>query len=83
VLANPKVKVLLINIMGGITRCDDVARAILDIQKKMGITKPMVIRLVGTNEKEGQKILAEANIPSLNSMEESAAKAVELIPKAK
>ena len=79
VLANPKVKVLLINIMGGITRCDDVARAILDIQRKMGITIPMVIRLVGTNEKEGQKILAAAKIPSLNSMEEAAAKAVELI----
>jgi len=83
VLANPRVKVLLINIMGGITRCDDVARAILDIQKKMGITKPMVIRLVGTNEEEGQRILAAANIPSLNSMEEAAAKAVELIPKVK
>jgi succinyl-CoA synthetase beta subunit len=81
VLANPRVKVLLINIMGGITRCDDVARAILDIQKKMGITKPMVIRLVGTNEKQGQKILAEANIPSLNTMEEAAAKAVELVSK--
>ncbi len=81
VLANPRVKVLLINIMGGITRCDDVARAILDIQKKMGIAKPMVIRLVGTNEKEGQKILAAASIPSLNSMEEAAAKAVELISK--
>jgi succinyl-CoA synthetase beta subunit len=79
VLANPNVKVLLINIMGGITRCDDVARAILDIQKRMGIKMPMVIRLVGTNEKEGQKILAAANIPSLNSMEEAAAKAVELI----
>jgi len=79
VLANPRVKVLLINIMGGITRCDDVARAILDIQKKMGITIPMVIRLVGTNEKEGQKILAAANIPSLNSMEEAASKAVSLI----
>jgi len=78
VLGNPKVKVLLINIMGGITRCDDVARAILDIQKRMGISKPMVIRLVGTNEKEGQKILADANIPSVNSMEEAAAKAVEL-----
>jgi succinyl-CoA synthetase beta subunit len=80
VLANPKVKVLLINIMGGITRCDDVARAILNVQKKMGITIPMVIRLVGTNEKEGQKILDAANIPSLNSMEEAAAKAVSLIP---
>jgi len=79
VLANPKVKVLLINIMGGITRCDDVARAILNVQKKMGITIPMVIRLVGTNEEEGQKILAAANIPSLNSMEKAAAKAVSLI----
>ena len=81
VLGNPKVKVLLINIMGGITRCDDVARAILDIQKKMGIKIPMVIRLVGTNEEEGQKILADAGIPSLNSMEAAAAKAVELLPK--
>lgn len=83
VLANPRVKVLLINIMGGITRCDDVARAILDIQMRMGITKPMVIRLVGTNEEEGQKILAAAKIPSLNSMEEAAARAVELVSKAK
>jgi succinyl-CoA synthetase beta subunit len=83
VLANPKVKVLLINIMGGITRCDDVARALLDVQEKMGISKPMVIRLVGTNEEEGQKILTKANIPSLNSMEEAAAKAVELVSKVK
>jgi succinyl-CoA synthetase beta subunit len=82
VLANPRVKALLINIMGGITRCDDVARAILDIQRKMGINKPMVIRLVGTNEEDGQRILAAAKIPSLNSMEEAAAKAVELITKA-
>ncbi len=83
VLANPRVNSLLINIMGGITRCDDVARAILEIQKRMGITKPMVIRLVGTNEEEGQKILAAAGIPSLNSMEEAAAKAVEIASKLK
>ncbi|HYW01507.1 MAG TPA: ADP-forming succinate--CoA ligase subunit beta [Candidatus Acidoferrum sp.] len=83
VLANPRVNSLLINIMGGITRCDDVARAILEIQKKMGITKPMVIRLVGTNEEEGQRILAAAGIPSLNSMEEAAAKAVEIASKLK
>jgi succinyl-CoA synthetase beta subunit len=83
VLANPKVKVLLINIMGGITRCDDVARAILDIQKKMGISKPIVIRLVGTNEQEGRKILTAANIPSLNSMEEAAEKAVNIASKVK
>jgi succinyl-CoA synthetase beta subunit len=83
ILANPKVKVLLINIMGGITRCDDVARAILDVQKSMGISKPMVIRLVGTNEEEGRRILTAANIPSLNSMEEAAAKAVEIASQVK
>jgi len=83
VLANPRVKVLLINIMGGITRCDDVARAILDIQRKMSISKPMVIRLVGTNEEEGRKILAAAQIPSLNSMEEAAARAVGLVSQVK
>jgi succinyl-CoA synthetase beta subunit len=83
VLANPRVKVLLINILGGITRCDDVARAILDIQKKMGITKQMVIRLVGTNEKEGREVLAAAGIPSLDSMEKAAAKAVEIVAKVK
>ena len=83
VLANPRVKALLINIMGGITRCDDVAHAILDIQKKMGITKPMVIRLVGTNEEEGRTILAVAKIPSLNSMEEAASKAVEFAAQVK
>ena len=83
VLGNSKVKVLLINIMGGITRCDDVARAILDIQKRMGISKPMVIRLVGTNEEEGRNILTAANIPSLNSMEEAALKAVEIASQVK
>jgi len=83
VLANPKVKVMLINIMGGITRCDDVARAILSIREKMGISKPIVIRLVGTNEEEGQRILQAANIPSLKTMEEAAAKAVELVSKVK
>ena len=83
VLANANVKVLLINIMGGITRCDNVARAILDIQKEMGISKPMVIRLVGTNEEEGRRILTAANIPSLNSMEEAAARAVDIASKVK
>jgi succinyl-CoA synthetase beta subunit len=78
VLDNPNVKALLINILGGITRCDEVARAILDIQTRMGIKKPIVIRLVGTNEEEGRRILAKAKIPCLDSMEEAAAKVVEL-----
>ena len=81
VLSDPGVKVVFVNILGGITRCDEVANGILEAQKRIGLTKPMVIRLVGTNEEEGRKILAAAKIPSLNSMEEAAAKAVELVSK--
>ena len=83
VLGNPKVKVLFLNIMGGITRCDDVARGLLDVRKRLGLMKPIVIRLVGTNEEEGRKILQEAGIPSLETMEDAAARAVELVKGAK
>lgn len=79
VLSNPNVKVLFLNIMGGITRCDDVARGLLDVRKKMGLTRPSVIRLVGTNEEEGRKILQDAGIPSLETMEDAASKAVEAV----
>ena len=78
VLSNPKVKVLFLNIMGGITRCDEVAKGLLDVRKKLGLTKPTVIRLVGTNEEEGRKILQDAGIPSLETMEDAAARAVGL-----
>jgi len=79
---DPNVYIFL-NIMGGITRCDDVAKGLLEVRKKMGLTKPTVIRLVGTNEEEGRKILQEAGIPSLETMEDAAAKAVELAKGAK
>lgn len=78
VLSDPKVKALFINILGGITRCDEVARGILEAKAKIGITKPMVIRLVGTNEEEGKRILTEAGIHVLESMEEAAKQAVEI-----
>ncbi|MGY5875068.1 MAG: ADP-forming succinate--CoA ligase subunit beta [Candidatus Thorarchaeota archaeon] len=74
-----KVKAILVNIMGGITRCDDVAIGILSARADGDITVPMVIRMVGTNEKEGQEILAEAGIPFLKTMEEAASKVVELV----
>ena len=79
VLSNPNVKVLFLNIMGGITRCDDVARGLLDVRKRLGLTKPTVIRLVGTNEEEGRKILQDAGIPSLETMEDAASRAVEAV----
>ena len=74
--ANPKV--IFINIFGGITRCDDVANAFVQVKKSSGIPVPVVIRLVGTNEEEGLRILQENNIEAYRVMHEAAAKAVEL-----
>ncbi|NHI90214.1 MAG: ADP-forming succinate--CoA ligase subunit beta [Candidatus Thorarchaeota archaeon] len=78
-LMYPKVKAILVNIMGGITRCDEVAKGILAARDEGEITTPMVIRMVGTNEEEGQEILKEAGIPFLKTMEEAASKVVELV----
>jgi len=79
VLSDPNVEVVFINILGGITRCDEVAKGILEAKKRIGFVKPMVIRLVGTNEEEGRRILAEAGIHVLDSMEEAAMRAVEIV----
>lgn len=73
---NPKV--ILINIFGGITRCDDVARAFAKVKTNIGIPVPVVIRLVGTNEDEGRAILREVGIEAYKTMDEAAKKAVEL-----
>ena len=81
VLSDPKVKVLFINILGGITRCDEVARGILQAKEKARVATPMVIRLVGTNEEEGKRILTEAGIHVLESMEEAAQRTVEISKK--
>jgi succinyl-CoA synthetase beta subunit len=79
VLSEPNVKVLFINILGGITRCDEMAKGILEAKSRVGFNRPMVIRLVGTNEQEGRRILTDAGIHVLNSMEEAAKKTVELL----
>jgi succinyl-CoA synthetase beta subunit len=77
-LRDQRTSVVLINILGGITRCDDVARGILEAKQRTDFTKPIVIRLVGTNEVEGQRVLTVAGIHVLDSMEEAAKKAVEI-----
>ena len=74
----PKVKAVLVNIMGGITRCDEVAKGIVKARNDRDITVPLVIRMVGTNEEQGQEILNEAGVPFLKTMEEAASKVVEL-----
>ncbi len=78
VLSDPRVQTLFINIMGGITRCDEVAKGILEAKERIGVKTPMVIRLVGTNEEEGKRILTDAGIQVLESMEEAARRAVEI-----
>ena len=72
------VKVLFVNIMGGLTRCDDVASSIISILEKTKIKKPIIIRLVGVNETKGKKILAEKEIDVFDNMEVAAIKAVEI-----
>ena len=73
---NPKV--IFINIFGGITRCDDVANALIQVKQAGDIPVPVVIRLVGTNEEEGVRILKENGIEAYKVMQEAAAKAVEI-----
>jgi succinyl-CoA synthetase beta subunit len=77
-LSDPKVRVVLFNIFGGITRCDDVARGIVEGLKAVDTRVPIVIRLVGTNEEEGRRILAEAGLIAVTSMSEAAQRAVSL-----
>ncbi|MCW4051979.1 MAG: ADP-forming succinate--CoA ligase subunit beta [Candidatus Bathyarchaeota archaeon] len=78
-LTDTQASVIFINILGGITRCDNVARGILEAKKRAGLGKPVVIRLVGTNEEEGRHILTEAGIQVLDSMEKAAKLAVEMV----
>lgn len=78
ILSDPKVKAVLFNIFGGITRCDEVAKGILEALDQVQTDIPMVARLVGTNEEEGRQILAAANFPSASSLGEAAEKAVAL-----
>ncbi|MGA9347380.1 MAG: ADP-forming succinate--CoA ligase subunit beta [Anaerolineae bacterium] len=76
ILSDSKVKVVLINIFGGITRCDEVARGILAALEEVKTDVPMVARLVGTNEEEGRRILTEAKMITAVTLEEAAQKAV-------
>lgn len=78
ILSNPKVKVILINIFGGITRCDDIAKGIIMAKEELDIKIPLVIRLIGTNEKEGQDLLKKSGLNAAEDMAEAVRKAVDL-----
>ena len=76
ILKEPNIQAILINIFGGITRCDDVARGILTAMNEVGVHVPMVVRLVGTNAKEGRELLANAKMGTAETLTEAAQKVV-------
>jgi succinyl-CoA synthetase beta subunit len=76
ILDDPNVKAILINIFGGITRGDEVARGIVEARARIQREVPMVVRIVGTNAEEARPILAEANLITADSLDDAAAKAV-------
>ena len=79
ILSDPDVRGVFINIFGGITRGDEVARGIVQARDELGITLPLVVRMTGTNEEEGRRILSEAGIVPGTSAPDAARKIVELV----
>jgi succinyl-CoA synthetase beta subunit len=81
ILSNPKVRAVLFNIFGGITRCDEVARGLIEAFAVVRPTVPFVVRLDGTNGAEGRALLAAATLPNVHtavSMDAAAELVVEL-----
>jgi succinyl-CoA synthetase beta subunit len=81
ILSDPKVKAVLFNIFGGITRCDEIARGLIEAFNQINPQVPFVVRLDGTNDEEGRRLLAEADLPNVHmaaTMDEAARKVVEL-----
>ncbi len=81
ILANEQVKAVLFNIFGGITRCDEVARGLIAAFEDLQPQVPFVVRLDGTNDVEGRRLLTEAQLPNVHpakTMNEAAARVVEL-----
>ncbi|MDQ3768211.1 MAG: ADP-forming succinate--CoA ligase subunit beta [Actinomycetota bacterium] len=67
ILSDPKVKAVLFNIFGGITRCDEVAKGLIEAFAQVKPTVPFVVRLDGTNDAEGRRLLAEADLPNVHT----------------
>jgi succinyl-CoA synthetase beta subunit len=81
ILSNERVKAVLFNIFGGITRGDEVAKGLIEAFHQINPTVPFVVRLDGTNDEEGRRLLAEANLPNVHTeatMDGAAEKVVEL-----
>ena len=84
ILADPRVKAILINIFGGMARTDVIATGVVDAHRQMDLSQfPVVVRLAGTNVEEGQRIIAESGLPIITAgdLGEAARKAVEAVSK--
>jgi succinyl-CoA synthetase beta subunit len=82
-LSDRNVKAVMINIFGGITRCDDVARGLITALDQIKTTIPIVVRLSGTNAKEGLELLQSTGLPTVGTMGEAARMAIELSKQSK
>jgi succinyl-CoA synthetase beta subunit len=78
ILSNPKVKAVLINIFGGITRCDDIARGILEAFRQMTISVPVVVRLTGTNAEQGLALLKGSHLIPAATFAEAVKRVIEV-----
>jgi succinyl-CoA synthetase beta subunit len=81
ILSDPKVKAVLFNIFGGITRCDEVARGLIEAFGQIDVKVPFVVRLDGTNDEEGRRLVREADLPNVHieaTMNGAAERVVEL-----
>ncbi|NMC77980.1 MAG: ADP-forming succinate--CoA ligase subunit beta [Chloroflexi bacterium] len=78
ILTDANIRAVLINIFGGITRCDEVAKGILSVMAEMKLHVPMVVRLVGTNAEEGARLLADAHMITATTLVDAAQKAVQV-----
>jgi len=81
IMEDPNVKGILVNIFGGIMRCDIIARGVIAATQALELEDPLVVRLVGTNFEEGRRILSESglNIHTAETLAEGAKKIVELV----
>jgi succinyl-CoA synthetase beta subunit len=81
ILGDPNVKGVLINIFGGILRCDVLAEGVVQAARKTGISVPVVVRMEGTNVDQGRKILSESglNLISAVDLKDAAAKVAEIV----
>ncbi len=85
ITSDPKVKGILVNIFGGIMRCDVIAEGVITAVKEVGLKVPLVVRLEGTNVKKGQKIIDESglNVISASNLDDAAKKIVQAVKEAK